>query len=274
MIAMKARRIVGGCFVLFATIICLLGYVVADSALCPVDYYSGWSLLAIILVLALLNARKKLLAVPLGSAVMWLGVHVYLGVVSVVVFLFHVKWSAPDGPLEATLAVIFLLVAGTGFAGLLLSRVLAVRLSRRGDEVIFERIPGFTNGLRRRAQRLVFESVKTGASVTIADFYQLRLARYFSRPRYVVGYLFGLTSASHALLSELGSLNRYLSESERPIRQELERVIQQKDELDFQYTLQATLKYWLFVHIPLTYSLLLFVPLHVLVVYAFSGELP
>ena len=107
---------------------------------------------AIILVLALLNARKKLSMIPLGTAVLWLQIHVFVGLASVVVFLGHLRWSLPSGPLECALAIVFVLVAVTGCVGLMLSRVLAPRLRRSGDEVIFERIPGFVRGLRRRAE--------------------------------------------------------------------------------------------------------------------------
>ena len=44
-----------------------------------------------------------------------------------------------------------------------------------------------------------------------------------------------------------------------------------KDDLDYQYAMQATLKYWLFLHVPLTYSLLVFILSHMVLVFAFSG---
>ena len=44
-----------------------------------------------------------------------------------------------------------------------------------------------------------------------------------------------------------------------------------KDQLDFHQAMQGLLKGWLFVHIPLTYALLLFALVHLVLVYAFSG---
>jgi hypothetical protein len=47
--------------------------------------------------------------------------------------------------------------------------------------------------------------------------------------------------------------------------------VRQKDGLDYHHALQLTLKLWLFVHIPLTYSLLIFSLVHLVLVYAFAG---
>ncbi len=268
--AVNTRRLIGGCISVIAAGFCVCAYIVSDIAMRRTNIFSGWGLLAIVVVLASLNARKKLAALPLGRAATWLQVHIYLGLVSVVVFLIHVELSVPNGTLELMVAVLFILVVSTGFAGLALSRVLPPRLSRRGEEVIFERIPGFTSSLRKRAERLVFESIDQGASRTLADFYRKKLARFFDRPRHLVAHLVGSRHSSHALIAELRALDRYLNEPERSIRQELESIIRQKHELDYQYAGQAVLKYWLFAHIPLTYILLLFSLLHVVVVYAFS----
>jgi hypothetical protein len=41
--------------------------------------------------------------------------------------------------------------------------------------------------------------------------------------------------------------------------------------LDYHQSLQFTLKIWLFVHLPLTYSLMIFTLLHIVLVLAFSG---
>ena len=47
-------------------------------------------------------------------------------------------------------------------------------------------------------------------------------------------------------------------------------LVRQKDGLDHQYALQSILKWWLFIHIPLTYSLLIATGLHVVLVHGFS----
>ena len=78
--------------------------------------------------------------------------------------------------------------------------------------------------------------------------------------------------ARHALLAECDALERYLGVQERVILKKLELLIEKKDDVDYQYAGQAALKYWLFAHVPLTYSLLLVSLLHGVVIYAFSGD--
>ena len=73
------------------------------------------------------------------------------------------------------------------------------------------------------------------------------------------------------MLASLRALDRYLDDNERALRKRLEELVLVKDDLDFHYANQAALKYWLFVHIPLTYSLLVLCLLHAFVVYVFSG---
>jgi hypothetical protein len=47
--------------------------------------------------------------------------------------------------------------------------------------------------------------------------------------------------------------------------------VRQKDGLDYHQALQFMLRGWLFIHIPLTYSLMIFSVMHIVLVYAFSG---
>jgi len=72
-------------------------------------------------------------------------------------------------------------------------------------------------------------------------------------------------------LNKISDLNRYLNEPERATLDQIAALVRQKDGLDYHYALQFTLKFWLFTHIPLTCSLLLFILAHVVLVFAFSG---
>ena len=72
-------------------------------------------------------------------------------------------------------------------------------------------------------------------------------------------------------MNKINDLNRYLNDKERATLDQIAALVRQKDGLDYHGSLQALLKLWLFVHIPLTYSLLLFTFAHVVLVFAFSG---
>jgi hypothetical protein len=72
-------------------------------------------------------------------------------------------------------------------------------------------------------------------------------------------------------MREVDELRRYLNDAERATLQKLGDLVRRKDGLDYHHALQTTLKLWLFVHLPLTYSLMIFSVLHVVLVYAFSA---
>lgn len=234
-------------------------------------YLSGWLLAGIILFLASYDVRKKLTYPPLFQSSTWLQFHIYVGFLSVFLFLLHIGLRLPDGPFEITLALLFAGAAGSGVVGLVLSRAIPPRLAARGQEVLFERIPVFRRQLRDRAEQLVFESVERAGGATLANFYTARLADFFHGPRHWGQHLVQSNRPLLRLRSELRSLERYLNEWERQIADQLAELIEAKDALDYHYALQGVLKAWLFVHIPLTYVLLLFAVVHVVLVYAFSG---
>jgi len=246
----------------------LLGY---SISLHNTAYLSGWVLLAIILFLASYNVRKKLTYPPLLQSAMWLQLHIYAGLLSIVFFLLHTGFRVPNGVFEVVLALLVVGVVVSGIIGLVISRVVPPRLVVRSEEIIFERIPIFRRQLREQAEQLVVESVGQSDTTTLTDFYERRLAEFFRRPRHAWQHLVQSTRPLNQLINELRSLERYLSTQERSIAVQLAELIQAKDDLDYHYAMQCTLKCWLFVHIPLTYVLLPFVAVHVVLVHAFSG---
>lgn len=244
-----------------------------DAALLSGVHFSGWALLATTAVLAVHTVRKRVPMLPLGARAQWTQLHIYAGWLSVVLFVLHVGPRLPDGWLEGTLATLFAVVAGSGIVGLALSRRLPKRLSRRGEEVIFERIPAFRARLRNEAETLVAESASAAQSSTICDFYARRLAAFFAAPRNVAQHLLASNRGLFALLAEIDERRRYLSETERAYADSLRELVIRKDDLDFHFALQAALKGWLFVHAPLTYGLLIVSLVHLVLVYAFGGGL-
>ncbi len=248
-------------------------HAVYSVTLGPASYWSGWLLFAFILLLALYNLRKKLPSLPLGSSAAWLQFHIYGGWLTVLVFILHTGMRLPNGGLEVTLALLFVGVAGSGIVGLALSRVLAPRLAAREEEVIFERIPAMRKQLREKAENLILHCVSESSSTALADFYANRLAPFFEGPRHLLWHVAGSDRPRHALLADLDTLDRYLNPKERDIVKEMAGLIRAKDNLDCHHALQGVLKVWLFVHIPLTYSLVLMSILHALLVSAYSTGL-
>ncbi len=234
---------------------------------------TGLALFATCLALALFNSRKKLPFLPLLRAATWTQFHIYAGWFSVLLFLIHTGFRWPDGRFECLLASVFALVAVSGIFGLILSRTLPARLTQHGENVIYERIPALRTKLQRDVEALVLKSVEETKSCTIADFYAAQLKAYFDRPRSLPHYLTRRDAPLKKILGEIRLLERYTNEREHAILAELTECLRAKENLDFQRAGQGLLKYWLFVHIPLTASLLLLGAFHGLYVFYFAGGL-
>jgi len=232
---------------------------------------TGWLLLLSCLLLALFNVRKKLPFLRLARASAWLQLHTYLGLAVIPLFLFHVGFRWPTGGLEILITWIFLLVVISGLFGLLITRILPPRLARRGEEVIFERIPAFRRQINAEAEAIALDSVASTKSKALVDFYALYLRPFFSEARGFWSHILRPSDHSGALQTEMGELETCLSSEERAVLEELRERVRIKDDLDFHHANQALLKYWFFIHIPFTYSLMMLVLLHVIVVYAFGA---
>lgn len=234
-------------------------------------FLSGWLLLATVLVLSVFRVRKSITMLPIGSAAGWMQLHIYGGLLSVLIFVVHVDWQVPGGLLELILASLFVIVAASGIFGLALMRSLPRRLARRGEEVIWERIPVFIRELRDEAEETALQSTSKNQSSTISDFYVSRLHDFFREPRNLLLHLMGSDRALAALLDEFDNMDRYLHAREGEFAEQLRELVLKKNDLDFHYSLQLSLKAWLLVHVPLTFSLLIIAVVHLILAYAFSG---
>jgi hypothetical protein len=267
-----ARRtgFIAGLIVLSA--LTFAGWRLLRGALRPDAIYTGLLLLLLVLALALFNARKKLPFLPLMRAATWLQIHIYAGWFCLLVFVLHIRFRVPTGVLEGTLAIVFCLVIFSGVFGLYISRSLPSRMANSGEALIYERIPGYRLRLRRNVEDLVRKAESETGSSTLADFYVQRLRGFFMR---TPGATYALLSAERrlqALLAEMNALDRYLNAQEKTIAGDIRDWIETKQNLDFQYSAQRMLKFWLFVHIPLTYSLILLGVTHGIVAGLYAGR--
>jgi hypothetical protein len=264
------RRLIGTALLVAASLGLILAWHRFVPLLRNLAYLSGWCLLAVMLFLTAYNGRKKLPFLPLGSSRTWLQLHAYVGWFSAVLFFAHVGWRWPDGWFEACLTWLFFLVAASGVAGLFWSRFVPRRLTARGGEVLYERIPVIRRDLQDQAEALALKSVAAARSSAIADFYITHLSDFFRTPQNYWAHLIESRGPWQRLQAKLNDLSRFLDADQRKVLAEVTELVRQKDGLDYQHALQSSLKVWLFVHVPLTYSLLLFTALHVVLVHGFS----
>lgn len=268
-----ARRRVLSLVTLLAGLVLVAAWWLGRSALRPMGLYTGGLLLALLLGLAFFNARKKLPFFPLLSASAWLQLHLYAGWLAVLVFFLHAGVRPPGAPLELMLWLGFIAVAGSGVFGLWLSRWLPPRLARSGESLVFERIPMLRHQLEVEARALVRQAEAETKSSTLADFYLRELAAYFTHTPALLAPLAGDDAEFHRVRSELAALRRFLNEREITLTDQLGELLEAKRNLDCQLAGQRLLKLWLFVHIPLTYGLLVLVGAHVWLVLHYSHRL-
>jgi len=227
-------------------------------------YLTGWLLLAILVGLAAYNLRKKLPGLPLGTAAVWLQLHAYAGLFSVALFGAHIHWRWPSGLFESSLFALYLIVALTGVGGLALSRWIPRRLGRRGEELIFERIPLFRKTLAGRLETQL-------ASLPEAQQPKFQQLLSGAQPAAFWSQLLGSTHQLQRLQAALTTLSAELSEDERSTASQIGRTLTQQEDLAFHQANQWLLKAWLFVHIPATWALLIAAMLHGLLAHAFGG---
>ncbi|GAB4547976.1 MAG: hypothetical protein Tsb0013_08200 [Phycisphaerales bacterium] len=266
-VAFSARRTIGITVLLASCAIAWGVCWVADTALVR-DHAlaTGIALLTLCLLLALFNGRKKVPFLPLLSGAAWLQFHIYAGLFSGMLFLLHISFRWPSGVFETALAALFALTFLSGLFGLFISRRLPKRLTRRGEQVLFERIPAHRRTIMERAEAVVERGVTESGARAVADFYEDNLRSFFLGGRNFYAHLFQSNAPRHRVLTSMDEHKRYLNEGERAVMDELRILVEQKDDLDFQHACQTLLKLWLFVHIPLTFALLVFAAVHTLLV--------
>ena len=260
---------VGICVVLAAVVLTI--YAILSMAIHPTSFLSGWVLAGLILVLAAYNLRKQVPFLPFGSSATWLQIHIYGGLLSLVVFVVHIEFRFPNGMFELCLAILYLIVFLSGLGGLALSRAIPSRLATRGEEVLFERIPVYIKRIRDDIEEIVLGCISETETTAVPEFYATRLKSFLDGPRNFWQHLLQSNRPRHQLLEDIRGHERFLNKDEQTSMQRVVDLICAKDDLDYQYALQWTLKTWLFVHVPFTYALLVFSLFHVVLVHAFAG---
>ena len=255
-------------------IVAVLAVVVAwmDRSLLHSSFFTGYVLIGSLFLLAAFGMRKRLPMVSgIGSAAFWMQMHIYVGFGSFAVFAMHIAFRVPDGVFESILALLYCVVFFSGLYGLWASRTIPRKLTSVGDEVIFERIPAFKRHLARRAQTMVMESCEN--TPVLANFYVNRLSRFFERRRGLAYLLMPTGRTRRQLIAEIEELDRFLAHDDRRISRELAIMVRKKDDLDYHTAMQGRLKMWLFVHIAMTWSLLIFSVVHGVLAHAYGGGL-
>ena len=264
-------RLIGNVVLACAVTGCLVALILWQQAnLKNAAYNSGGILLASLFFLASYNLRKKIpFLALLGTSRFWMQLHIYVGLSTFLIFAVHIGFRIPNGWFESILAILYLVVAFSGVYGLYITRTIPKKLTHINDEVIFEQIPARKRQLAEQLEQLAMSTF--GKSETIARFYVNRLSPFFEKPRPVAYFVRPTTRESRKLQNEIGQLDRYLAGDQTALCEQLSDMVRHKDNLDYHHAMQGRLKYWLFLHVGLTYSLLLVGVVHGIMALAFHG---
>jgi len=234
------------------------------------ELISGYLLLGTMLLPALSSLRKKLSVLPLGTMAFWTRLHVALGFTLVPLYWVHVGVFWPDGTYEQFLAGLFYFVTFSGVVGWLVQARFPHRLTQTGREIQFERIPNALVNCRQEVEKTLLEYQQKTGNDTLARHYIDSLSWYFFKPRFLVNHLFDGESHDYWLRGKFRAIERYLNSSEQPYLENLKSLAADKGILDYHYTLQGTIKLWLFIHIPATAALLVLAFWHLALVHIYS----
>lgn len=113
---------------------------------------------AFIVVCLLLGARKKVPTWRVGRAETWMRAHLWLGLASLPLILFHSGFRF-GGTISTLLMVLFLLIIASGVVGMLLQHYLPRRMLKELPmETVYEEIPHVLDQLRLEAGLLVWKA--------------------------------------------------------------------------------------------------------------------
>lgn len=250
-----------------------------SSALRDPRYLDGWLLAAGMSLQFGFHAAIKTNKLSPKLLKRWRSVHIFVGYALVAAFLSHSNFSMPDTAFEWALWGGFVMVTLSGVFG----TYLAWSLRAKGgieDNINLDRIPARRAELARDLRELITAPDPIAAELSlpappydawITDLYANHLNHFFEAPRNFSSHLVGSRRPLQRLTNEIDRLSRYVDALGRAKLESISKMTTEKDRLDFARVHLTLTKAWLFVHVPVTYALIVLSVLHILVVYSYSS---
>jgi hypothetical protein len=241
-------------------------------------YLDGWVLAGGMAMQVSFHIAKTAGLSP-KSSTRWRKFHIIAGYLVIAAFISHSDFSLPDTGFEWALWTGFVLVTLSGILGTyLIWSQQAKRLI--DDSVSYDRIPALRAELELAFLRTVAETDPPSAAIDlpglpydawISDLYATHLEDFFQGQRNFTAHLIGSQRPLKRLTDSIDNLSRYVDQQSQAKLAFIKNLVVEKDRLDFARVSLGLTRGWLFVHVPVTYALIVLTVLHVLVVYAFSS---
>src|SRR4029077_3032708 len=239
----------------------------------PLGLVLGTISLGIFVFAALLGVRKKVPFLPVGNVQRWLRGHIWLTLLTVPLILLHSGFRL-GSPMTTMLMVLYAIVTVSGIYGLILQHKLPTMMKASlPAEIVFEQIPNVRTQLCAAAenlQRSLKRQATSGLAVVAVGVAQEEVLAGFIEQR-LIPYLRARRGEKYRLgeAREADEIFRHLKlrvdEMYRPRVDDMRRWCDELRLTDTQLRMQHWLHGWLFVHVPLSFLLLLMTVWHAFV---------
>jgi hypothetical protein len=245
-----------------------------------------FGILAFLLMLfaGLLGARKKAPVLRVGRVQHWMRGHLWLGLLSLPLVLYHAGFTWGAGALSRMLMILTVIVIASGIVGAALQHFLPRVMTREVPmETIYEQVDSIREQLKKEAQVLVAAAEKELAKAqpvavaaaaggeagaaeaptvppleVLQEFVAKELMPFLEDPKHSATGWQQRGVAQRAF----GYIHTLLPPAVRPWLEDLENICEEERQLLRQERLHAWLHGWLLVHVPLSYGLLVLVAVH------------
>ncbi len=211
---------------------------------------------------ALYGARRRTMRLRPGRTWHYLQFHVYGGTLFLLLMFMHVGFKAPTGILTWWLWFLSIWIVISGLLGVVVQKWIPTLLnSGLALEVHYDRIPDLIENLKGKAEDIVEAS-----DYQVRDFYRQNLQPAFAGPDPSLMYFVDITGGIGGKTKQFDYLRRFLPQDEKFKLGELQKIYKSKLEMDAHYTLQRALRWWLYLHLPVSLVLLLLLGYHIFAV--------
>lgn len=249
---------------------------------------------ALMLFAGLLGLRKKFPIMRVGRTTTWMRGHLWLGLLSFPLILFHAAFSLGAGALTRALMVLFIIVVVSGLLGAILQHFIPRLMTERVQlETIYEQIDSVRVQLLEEAEKIVADlsSALEGDLSSIGEKQRAVAASAGTRGGLTVASGLGASDRTNDIVREFfrGEVRPFLLQTSSrpgpladkdqasgmfgqlrvqtprnlwPKLEDLENLCDEKRGLDRQRRMHHFLHGWLLVHIPLSYALLALGAIH------------
>jgi hypothetical protein len=234
---------------------------------------------AFMIFAALLGARKKVPVWRVGRAQTWMRGHLWLGLLSLPLIVFHSGFRSGHG-LSAVLMTLLIVVVASGVFGAALQHYMPRVMTREVTmETIYEEIEHVRAQLREEAEELFTQATgeaakaaaaggagSTATSVAVREDETAPLRNFFVQE--LKPFLDNPAARGHALADQAQSRSAFVQlrtlvpPALHTTLEDLESICEEERQLTTQSRLHLWLHGWLLLHVPLSLALILLGAVH------------